>query len=150
LNGIQAQAPYHLSTDSIVVAFTDASLAPGLPAIRVQPQSQVLCGYNVTLSLTVEADAGSGSISAYRWMRGGDTVATTTSGAYSVVISTGAEYMVEVTNSHGSSVVSAPAVVRVGGAETGAIGGFTTCTEGSPGSIGAIFVCTDNPGLIGW
>jgi hypothetical protein len=66
------------------------------------------------------------------------------------VVSTGAVYTVEVTNSHGCSVISDPAVVRVGGAETGAIGGLTACAD-SPGSIGssALLSCSDTPGGIG-
>ncbi len=79
------------------------------PTISAQPTAKSVCsGTNATLS--VAANAGSGSISKYEWFRG-----TTATGTNSNSLTTGTEgnYYVKVTNSNGCSVNSNTVVVTV-------------------------------------
>jgi hypothetical protein len=128
-------------------------LVSAYPSISTSPQSRTLCGYNVFLTLTVEASAGSGNISNYQWKR--NNVDVGTGNPYTAVVSEGGTYTVVVTNSHGCSATSNSATVTVGGQETGKIGTTVAgcSTDAKPGAIGVTVAgCSvdANPGVIGF
>ncbi|MDR0695079.1 MAG: hypothetical protein LBF81_07260, partial [Prevotellaceae bacterium] len=109
-----------------------------LPVITTQPANTTICtGGSVTLS--VAAQAGSGSIQSYAWKKGTESVGTSSSTYNTGALTANTTYTVTITNSNGCTLTSNAAVVTVNPDPTVAItpDNKSICYNTSPGTLTA-------------